>query len=208
MRKLHITKQKGDVGLTKIIADFTEREIAVSLPISEHLPYDIIADINGELKKIQVKYSKINSIGGFTSHATKNGNVSTKYQTNDFDYYGLYMPEINECVYIPNTNEFTSIKIRITHPKTRNVKYYWWEDFRDIKKIKTLPQKHSIDDFNIKPKFITRDFKFRKVKNRPEYQQLLNEINELGYRGTGKKYNVSDNAVRKWKIAYEKHMPL
>ena len=38
----------------------------------------------------------------------------------------------------------------------------------------------------------------RKVKNRPSKEQLLLEIKELGYRGTGRKYGVSDNAVRKW----------
>lgn len=205
MRKVHITKQKGDIGLTKIIADLTEKEFAVSLPISEHLPYDLVVDIDGKLIKIQVKYSKKNYINGTTSHPSKKGNIITKYKINDFDYYALYMPEINECVYIPNTIEFTSITLRTTHPKTRNVKYYWWEDFKDFK-IKRLPLKHSIDDFKIKPKFISRDFKFRKVKNRPEYQQLLKEINELGYRGTGKKYDVTDNAVRKWKINYEKEI--
>ena len=44
----------------------------------------------------------------------------------------------------------------------------------------------------------------RKVK-RPSYIQLMNEINELGYTGTGKKYGVSDNAIRKWKKYYEKY---
>lgn len=44
----------------------------------------------------------------------------------------------------------------------------------------------------------------RKVK-RPTYEQLLNEIKELGYSGTGRKYGVSDNAIRKWKKFYEKH---
>jgi transposase-like protein len=27
----------------------------------------------------------------------------------------------------------------------------------------------------------------------------------LGYCGTGRKYGVSDNAIRKWKKIYEKH---
>lgn len=44
----------------------------------------------------------------------------------------------------------------------------------------------------------------RKVK-RPEYIQLKKEINELGYLGTGRKYGVSDNAIRKWIKFYEKH---
>ena len=41
-------------------------------------------------------------------------------------------------------------------------------------------------------------------KYRLLYEQLIKEINELGYCGTGRKYNVSDNAIRKWKNKYEK----
>lgn len=44
----------------------------------------------------------------------------------------------------------------------------------------------------------------RRVK-RPPYEQLQNEIKELGFTGTGKKYGVSDNAIRKWIKFYEKH---
>jgi hypothetical protein len=44
----------------------------------------------------------------------------------------------------------------------------------------------------------------RKVK-RPSFEQLQNEIKELGFTGTGKKYGVSDNAIRKWIKFYNKH---
>ena len=44
----------------------------------------------------------------------------------------------------------------------------------------------------------------RKVK-RPPYEQLQNETKEFGYCATGRKYGVSDNAVRKWIKFYEKH---
>lgn len=69
------------------------------------------------------------------------------------------------------------------------------------------------DDFNKEPvqrknnskringkltqKELERAFKQRKVE-RPSKEILLNEIKELGYRGTGRKYGVSDNAIRKW----------
>lgn len=46
-------------------------------------------------------------------------------------------------------------------------------------------------------------YKQRKVK-RPSYNQLIKEIEDLGYSGTGRKYGVSDNAIRKWKKYYEK----
>jgi hypothetical protein len=39
---------------------------------------------------------------------------------------------------------------------------------------------------------------------RPSYEQLQKEIKENGYSATGRKYVVSDNAIRKWLKFYEK----
>jgi hypothetical protein len=46
----------------------------------------------------------------------------------------------------------------------------------------------------------------RFVKNqiKPSYEQLIKDISELGYRGAGYKYKVSDNTIRSWKFRYEK----
>ena len=44
----------------------------------------------------------------------------------------------------------------------------------------------------------------RKVQ-RPPYEQLLLEVNEIGYVATGKKYGVSDNSIRKWIRMYKKY---
>ena len=38
----------------------------------------------------------------------------------------------------------------------------------------------------------------RVVKNRPSKIILLQEIKELGYEGTGRKYGVNGNSIRKW----------
>lgn len=40
--------------------------------------------------------------------------------------------------------------------------------------------------------------KQRKVKDRPSYDQLMQDIRETNYTQTGKKYGVSDNTIRKW----------
>jgi len=45
--------------------------------------------------------------------------------------------------------------------------------------------------------------KQRKVE-RPPYEQLLSEIEDMGYSAVGRKYGVSDNAVRKWIKNYKK----
>lgn len=41
--------------------------------------------------------------------------------------------------------------------------------------------------------------------NRPSYNQLICEIKELGYSAVGRKFNVSDNTIRKWVKSYEKY---
>jgi hypothetical protein len=38
----------------------------------------------------------------------------------------------------------------------------------------------------------------RKLQIRPPYEQLVQEVNGIGYSAVGRKYGVSDNAVRKW----------
>jgi hypothetical protein len=45
----------------------------------------------------------------------------------------------------------------------------------------------------------------RKVKNRPDFETLKIEINNMGYSSTGRKYGVSDNAIRKWIKYYENY---
>jgi transposase-like protein len=46
-------------------------------------------------------------------------------------------------------------------------------------------------------------FRARKAE-RPPREQLLREINEIGYLAVGRKYGVSDTAIRKWVRQYER----
>lgn len=59
----------------------------------------------------------------------------------------------------------------------------------------TNKQKEYLENYTIRQ---------RKTK-RPEYEILLDDIKNLGYVKTGKKYGVSDNAIRKWLKFYEKY---
>lgn len=45
-------------------------------------------------------------------------------------------------------------------------------------------------------KFVSH--KNRKIKIRPSREELINLVNDIGYRGTGVKYGVSDNTIRNW----------
>ena len=43
--------------------------------------------------------------------------------------------------------------------------------------------------------------------DRPPYPQLVREVRALGYCATGRRYGVTDNAIRKWIRAYERELP-
>jgi transposase-like protein len=57
---------------------------------------------------------------------------------------------------------------------------------------------HSLEHRNKTIKETSRLYA-RKVE-RPTIEQILKDVEELGYSGTGRKYGVSDNAIRKWLI--------
>lgn len=45
---------------------------------------------------------------------------------------------------------------------------------------------------------------WRRKVERPPREQLIAEVEALGFRAVGRKYGVSDNAVRKWLAWYER----
>ena len=69
---------------------------------------------------------------------------------------------------------------------------------------KKIKNKHIIYGNNKTDNEIIKSINNRKIE-RPSYKQLLDEIKEFGYCGTGRKYGVSDTAIRKWVKNYEKN---
>ena len=98
-------KQKGDIGLTQAIADFTKNQVHVSIPISEHLKYDLVVEQNGELKRVQVRYSKLLD-GKFIAvklksvWSNKKGLHVTKRQKGDYDVLAIYCPDTDQMYYV------------------------------------------------------------------------------------------------------------
>lgn len=64
-------------------------------------------------------------------------------------------------------------------------------------------QKKEKDTFGFTKLTFENNIKQRRV-GRPSYETLKQEVNELGFVGTGKKYGVSDNSIRKWLKFYER----
>ena len=57
LRVRHHTKDKGDEGLGQVIADLMTSGVHVAVPLSEHLPFDLVAiDDGGAMRRVQVRY--------------------------------------------------------------------------------------------------------------------------------------------------------
>jgi hypothetical protein len=140
---VHHTKDKGDLAVAKTIADLTEKGFSILMPLSEHLPFDLVAYRTQKFFRIQVKYSNDGFIQSKTSWSDKSGSHFKCYNTNDFDYYAVYIPQKNVICY-PSI-KFKGIKLSFNLPNSATP-FYWYEDFLDLT---DSAQKKNFKDFNI-----------------------------------------------------------
>lgn len=101
-----ISKEKGNIGESIILTEFVKRGIQVSIPFGDSARYDLIAEFNGKLNKIQVKYcdshtenDSITCPCGSSKNHTTNKNYST-YE-NDVDYMAFYLAAYDKSLLIP-----------------------------------------------------------------------------------------------------------
>lgn len=118
------SKEKGNIGEAVALAKFIELGVQVSIPFGDNARYDLIAEFNGKLNKIQVKYcnqlSENNSVicpcASSTNHTTNKH--YTTYE-NDVDYMCFYLAPWNEIILIPieDIGNRKTIGVRKTPPK-------------------------------------------------------------------------------------------
>lgn len=121
---MHIKKHKGDIGVTKVIADLTEKGFNVSIPLSEHLKYDLIVEKEAKIKRVQVRFTS--SVKGAipvklkSSWSDKKGNHITKREKSDYDILAIFCPE-TMCVYYLKDEDFSnSSQVTIRLEKSKN----------------------------------------------------------------------------------------
>lgn len=141
----HITKEKGDLATIKAMSDLTSKGYVILSPVvSEHLPFDFIAYKDNKSYRIQSKYSGNGFIRNKTSWNDKRGNHKKPYGANDFDYYAIYLPQIDKLIYPSIKFGGTTISDRMRNSSTE---FYWWEDFMEFTDIAT---KRSYREFGYK----------------------------------------------------------
>lgn len=123
----HHTKDKGDKGTGNVIADLLSKGIQVCLPLSEHLPFDLIAvKQNGSLLKVSVKYRTLTKgcvYVAFSSSYSDSHGVHTKAVNKDLiDLLAIYCPETKEVYYVTPSEFDKSVTLRIEESKNNQTK--------------------------------------------------------------------------------------
>lgn len=130
------SKDKGNIGEALAIAKFVELGIQVSIPFGDNARYDLIADFNGKLNKIQVKYCNCLSENDSLSCRCCSSTYHTKYGANhsykdDVDYMCFYLAPWNEIVLIPieDIGNRKTIQIRKNLPKNNQSNVTLYSDY-------------------------------------------------------------------------------
>ena len=100
------SKNKGNIGESRILWEFVKRGIQVSIPFGDNARYDLVADFNGKLNKIQIKYCDQQIINGsivLPCSSSTNHTTNKHYTTykNDVDYFAFYIPKWDVPLLVP-----------------------------------------------------------------------------------------------------------
>ena len=136
----HHTKDKGDQGLGFVLACLLKNNIQVALPLSEHLPFDLIAiSMRGELRRVSVKFRSMNSTGRVevmlrSTWRNSTQTVQSYHETGEVDVHAVFCPETAECYFIPDSclKDKKGFSLRLTPSKNhQKAGVRRAEDFRD-----------------------------------------------------------------------------
>lgn len=211
-------KIKGNIGESAAIYEFIKYEIPVAVPFGDNERYDLIAEFNEKLNRIQVKYcdywNNINAVTCPCSSSTNHTALRKERETyiNDIDFFVFYIPKKECCLLVPidYIGDKKTININFSEQKP-NYECNWYKDFLfenyfSKQKIIDNITNHCIDcNAEITHKAI-RCVKCQNIYQRQQVseekpvtrEELKNLIRTLPFTQIGKQFSVTDNAIRKW----------
>jgi len=130
-----LTKKKGAIAETKVLAYLIERGFNVSIPWGEDVRYDLVSEKEGVFKRIQVKYVTPKNGRLDVFQRSKNNWNTIKYTLKDIDITAVYDPK-NDKIYFISIAMFSNnskINLRLLPPKNnQEKKIIWASKFEDI----------------------------------------------------------------------------
>ncbi len=149
MKETGSTKRKGNIAEASILAEFVKNNIPVLLPFGDNEKYDLVIDLNGEFKSIQIKCGSL--INGCITADVRHriGVKRIKYESyiGKVDLIAIWCNEIKKAYLIPAGKlkaEFY-VRLRIDKPKINYIMdtIVWAKDHELDSIIKKLQDKQS-----------------------------------------------------------------
>lgn len=102
----HHTKDKGDLAVAEVIADLMRAGAHVCLPLSEHLPFDLIA-VSPSLhavRRVQVRYVTARhgaiQVRLWQSYSDRSGLHKRAVSLDEVDAFAVFCPDVNDVYYV------------------------------------------------------------------------------------------------------------
>lgn len=136
--RYHHTKNKGDLGAIKAMADMAEKGWSVFVGLSEHQAFDFAAYKDGRFLRVQAKYrALLDGVIGLqmaTIWSDKHGVHRSPIDRTSIDLFAIYCPDTASCYYVDAASiEGTAIRLRVVEPVNNQSKHIRWaKDFLEI----------------------------------------------------------------------------
>lgn len=131
-------QDKGDSGVGFVIADLLRRGIKVLLPLSEHLPFDLVTYHESALLRVQVKYRAAK--GGRVAfmlrngYADRNGTHRVPLSLSSVDVFAVYCPDSEHVYYVSScevSSNRASFEFRLVPSKIKNGRSHLASEYLD-----------------------------------------------------------------------------
>ena len=228
---MSITQTKGDMTELQSIRKFVSMGFEVSIPYGNHARYDFLVDTGEEILRMQAKTSRMVDDGKTISFACRTTTSNTKennqhyYSGKEIDYFvtcwknNVYIVPVEEC----STQKNLRIIPKEEEKSPPNVNYaedylvenflghlakYTKEDFEENILTKEQKLKYICKDcgkpvWNKDSRCLECSHKAQRKVERPSREELKDLIRTESFLAIGRKYSVSDSAIRKWCKAYD-----
>lgn len=119
-------KIKGNIGESAILFEFTKRQIPVAIPYGDNERYDLIAEFDGKLNKIQVKYcgEETDNDGVICPCASSYNHTSTRtgWETyaGEVDYFCFWLAKDEIALIVPMSEIGTKKSITFKRTPAKN----------------------------------------------------------------------------------------
>jgi hypothetical protein len=125
-------QDKGDLTEAIVIVELKRRDVAVSVPFGDNERYDLVAESDDRLWRLQVKTGRFRDgtvlFEAESMHTNSQGNVYERYD-GDVDYFAVYCREVEQLYLIREEEVETGMSLRIDPPERADDTINWAVDY-------------------------------------------------------------------------------